>query len=366
MGFLDELRIDRETAHTRLLAWLLNPGGDHGMGDAVLRQFWSSAFHDGRAALRHADVRIEERQDLTRSDISIRTEDWYVLIENKVVESAFRLAQLQHHATGGQHRADRQGVGFRLVLLLPDRRRLPASLRSFRGEVHVVGWRDVASILRRVASSRSVPSTAPGRPFIVAYADFIEREILGIWKGFNVEVLTSDTVAAAARYITKRGELRTQLKRFCEEVHGGLGTAGKFKYSEEAEKDWDGTVCLFRFWYDIGRSWRTHVYVGFTCTAAAKTNRTLSLDIGLHAAERKTVSALKRRGLLVQSAIRRRLGESAVLYQESDEWADISENVPRDLWLTSEAEKSQKAVERATRLLSKYLRFGADLVKNIK
>jgi len=91
MGFLDELRVDDEVAHTRLLAWLLNSNGDHELGTAAISAFWRIAgLGKIRRGLKSAEVHVEEPEDETRADIVIITERVYTLVENKIRWRAFR------------------------------------------------------------------------------------------------------------------------------------------------------------------------------------------------------------------------------------------------------------------------------------
>jgi hypothetical protein len=98
MGFLDELRVDQEVAHTRLLAWLLSPRGDHELRTRALSAFWRiTGLGKIRRGLTSAEVRLEEPEDETRADIVIITERVYVLVENKIRWAAFNEWQIGAH-----------------------------------------------------------------------------------------------------------------------------------------------------------------------------------------------------------------------------------------------------------------------------
>ncbi|MBA3963502.1 MAG: PD-(D/E)XK nuclease family protein [Chthoniobacterales bacterium] len=205
MSFLDELRVQHETAHSRLLAWLLKPDGDHGLGTAVLRKFWALAnAQTVDPGLGRASVRVEERQDSTRADIAIETAETYLLVENKTLWSAFSESQLTRHVSSGKRRAERVGKKFKLVLLLPDDnapKRARDEIAALRRDckTNVITWAQVVGVFKDVARVGKTPAIAPGRPFLEAYAEFIEREVLHQWKGFNMNTLNNETVAAAAR-----------------------------------------------------------------------------------------------------------------------------------------------------------------------
>jgi hypothetical protein len=83
MGFLDAIRVDKETAHTRLLAWLLDPKEDHQLGVRFLRPFLKAALGDARLAVSATTVSVEDRQDESRADFTLSTNTRYVLVENK-------------------------------------------------------------------------------------------------------------------------------------------------------------------------------------------------------------------------------------------------------------------------------------------
>ena len=58
MGVFDVLGATRETAHTKLLAWLLDPNEDHGLGSLLSRAFCSGTVGQ-HVSLRGAVVRSE-------------------------------------------------------------------------------------------------------------------------------------------------------------------------------------------------------------------------------------------------------------------------------------------------------------------
>lgn len=87
MGVL-EVAFD-EVRHCRVLRWLLDPSGGHGMGQRFLREF---ATDIGRRtsvamevdALEGVVVGVEEAKDGTRADVVLRTNSWALLVEAKI------------------------------------------------------------------------------------------------------------------------------------------------------------------------------------------------------------------------------------------------------------------------------------------
>lgn len=90
------LRVERaEIRHSNVLAWLLNPNENHGLGDRFLRRFLSRLLMENESvqvSLTPARVELMEFADTevlrewNRIDIFVRSrkENWCLLIENKV------------------------------------------------------------------------------------------------------------------------------------------------------------------------------------------------------------------------------------------------------------------------------------------
>ena len=99
MGVFDVLGATRETAHTKLLAWLLDPNEDHGLGSLLSRAFCSGTVGQ-HVSLRGAVVRSEVAQRRSRPDIVISTPSHYLMVENKIRDEAFRRTQFIQHLSG--------------------------------------------------------------------------------------------------------------------------------------------------------------------------------------------------------------------------------------------------------------------------
>jgi|YelNatPaOPRAMG01_1025707.scaffolds.fasta_scaffold46307_4 hypothetical protein len=74
-----------EPAHSRLLAWLLNPAESHGLGDAFLKGFWQCAFPEEHPES-YTPARVTAEEDLggARPDIVVRGPSWRLIIEVKL------------------------------------------------------------------------------------------------------------------------------------------------------------------------------------------------------------------------------------------------------------------------------------------
>jgi len=85
--FLGVLNRQRdEVAHSRAIAWLLDPCGKHGLGTQVLTAVLqaASAPHACFDGLHRARVRCEVPIDQGRMDIVVESPQLYLVIENKV------------------------------------------------------------------------------------------------------------------------------------------------------------------------------------------------------------------------------------------------------------------------------------------
>jgi hypothetical protein len=90
------LRIEQaEIRHSNVLAWLLDPQQNHGLGNAFLRRFLSTILLDNESAeiaLTPAQIElmnmahVEGWREWKKTDIVAfsRSEEWILLIENKI------------------------------------------------------------------------------------------------------------------------------------------------------------------------------------------------------------------------------------------------------------------------------------------
>jgi hypothetical protein len=217
---------------------VLDPREDPQLGVTFLRRFFKAAVGDARAGVNATTVSLEERQDESRADFTLTTNTRYVLVENKINWDAFQRSEIDKHARSGQRRSKRlNNKQFHLVLVVPDKlgHRDEIKLLQRKYRLSTIEWADIARIARQAAASVG-SSASGGRAFLRAYADFIDRQILHRWKGFNMAVLTDAVVSAAATYLSSKATLIRDLRAFCQAVHEGLDSTVKFEPRGQSEK----------------------------------------------------------------------------------------------------------------------------------
>jgi hypothetical protein len=121
-----------ETAHTGALAWLMDPGGDHGFEDILLRAFLKRIFGlDTEPQLSNVSIMSEIRAGENRDRLDVlmkgmwtvsgrKTEKWMVVVEAKIeaTEGEDQCARYVDHLREDIESADRH----RFVFLTQDGR----------------------------------------------------------------------------------------------------------------------------------------------------------------------------------------------------------------------------------------------------
>lgn len=149
-------RHHRETDHSRVLAWLLDPGGGHGLGDSVLcavldRLEIAYARRNIASALVRREVAVATNFGAGSIDVLVEWSGGTVVIENKV-RATVHGEQLQKYAEAYPRAT--------LVFLTPHGRP-PTERESGGSRWHPVSWRSaVLPDLERVAGE----ARALGRP----------------------------------------------------------------------------------------------------------------------------------------------------------------------------------------------------------
>jgi hypothetical protein len=133
-----------ERIHSNLLAWLLNPEEAHGLKDKFLHSFVRNIFSKEIAAQGTLFITREPRESEGIPDIVIESEDWQLVIENKIrsperEDQTKRYAKPYEAAGGVDER-------FFLVFLTPHGDK-PQS-ESF----HAVSYGTVVELLQRLLS----------------------------------------------------------------------------------------------------------------------------------------------------------------------------------------------------------------------
>ena len=167
----------REVRNAAILAWLLNPRGNHGQGSSILQELMSrvelidSAWKLERAVLARARVKAELRplgSDRDRVDISIDGPNFAIFIEVKIdaTEGERQLSRYTEAAVAraaARARACDQDLRPLVILLSP---RGPAELVP--GLIHLA-WNDVALAL----TGASARSEGLARHFIRSFSTHI-------------------------------------------------------------------------------------------------------------------------------------------------------------------------------------------------
>ncbi len=115
-----------ETAHTQFLAWLLDPGGRHGLGDAMVR--WLLAASSRRSAVRLAGQSDPVRA-LVRAECPLggATPDMVVVVPGHVAVLELKVWDVEHSVSWhdpetGRQRRQRQSAAYRMMMQSPQLR----------------------------------------------------------------------------------------------------------------------------------------------------------------------------------------------------------------------------------------------------
>lgn len=180
----------RETAHTRALAWLLDPRAEHGFGDALLQAFLQDAFRlSGSPEL--TDVRVSSElpsgKSQDRLDIFLegrwtlperQAEDWMVIVEAKIqaVEGEDQCARYESQFRKRMAGSDRTS----LVFLTPEGRKAKSSTN--RG---TSGWKTLSFIRLMALFRQRLPSLEglPGVEFLRLYMTGVLEDLYDLYCG---------------------------------------------------------------------------------------------------------------------------------------------------------------------------------------
>lgn len=357
MGFLDVLNVRLETAHTKLLAWLLSPTGDHGLGSAVLQGFCRRAINTSRG-MKGAKVTAEASEDESRSDITIVSAEHYVLVENKIKHSAYSPNQLHAHVRSVTARCKKTGRQPTVVLIVPDSSRLSCPELPSELDPRIckrMDWREVVGLLRE--AQKRAPANASGRPFITAYIDFIEREVVGMWKGFGREFLQDDVVKAVALYGSKMASIEWELRAFSDAVNlelslprqrsgGSLRGAKANPYGNEA-------IQVFKRTWKLNKSGSDLLILALYVEPEAKSRSKADLWIEMVVNSPSIVTRGRKRGLTDTKTVRRMFGPST--------WADpdddnlyVATRVSARSWQAFGATGARRSARQVAKLVSTY------------
>lgn len=146
-----------EVRNCRVLRWLLDPEGPHGLGHLMLHHLFRRLHLDvDPALLASAEVLVEVASGTTRADIVIRAGDVLVIAEAKIYAPEGRLGQGQCAELESEW-ADESPTFIFLTL-----RGTPPRTASNAGRWHSVRWADLADDLD-AALEQTDDSGAAGR-----------------------------------------------------------------------------------------------------------------------------------------------------------------------------------------------------------
>lgn len=150
-----------EVKHCRVLAWLLDPNGAHQLGDRFLRQFIGDLSRRGVLAVQddkslgRVTVGVEEAKGTTRADIVVRSPEWMILIEAKILagEQPTQGARLESLWAEGEPV---------LVFLTKTGRRMKTGSGRWIGYT----WRDVKNCLRGCLEREQATDLSTAREYL--------------------------------------------------------------------------------------------------------------------------------------------------------------------------------------------------------
>jgi hypothetical protein len=77
-----------EDAHSRMIAWLMNPSNPHGLRDGFLKAFFDKAFEAFHitvpAGTLECRVTVKKKIDSGEVDIEVKGPSWWLIVENKI------------------------------------------------------------------------------------------------------------------------------------------------------------------------------------------------------------------------------------------------------------------------------------------
>ena len=175
------LGIERsELSHSRVLAWLLNPRGSHGLGDSFLREFLYQVVSEGNPIF-PADVqnwnlhKVEVVRERHNIDILIIGEDeeFVCFIENKVDSWEHSEQLTRYYETVSKSYRTRK----RLPVFLTPTGARPSRDRDAEKYVSL-GYSEIADLLRDIQETRAATVDPKVPVFLEQYEQTLRRKIV--------------------------------------------------------------------------------------------------------------------------------------------------------------------------------------------
>lgn len=267
---------DREIRHSNVLAWLLRPGGTHGIGGRFLRALVEhlTLRRDVRSLSRlklplgfddedNVEVRREDYHEGVYADITVgfKAERLLLIIENKVGPSSRDAElQLEHYQKAfGKKYKDRYDPPVPGVLLTTSN---ASEAGEAKGTFIHVSWNDVGGIIRSLLNDRENFTDDHVRAFVERYLDVIEEKL--VWAGSSLaERLLKEHEAVLVRLQEQPSLLggvehaphRQTVKRLMEHFEGRSAklreqVEGHLERRSSADRRRAGPGCWLH-WYDM-------------------------------------------------------------------------------------------------------------------
>lgn len=234
-----------------MLGWLLDPGGDHGLGDSFLTAFLELGGMTGTVpgpVTVNPEVRFEEG---AQPDLVIEAPGFYAVLEVKVRMGALRADQLRSENKGGRVRA---GEGrFPHFLLLPPGE-IPSGIRALQQKLGIkeVRWAQVALIIARCNESATEGTL---RSILQQYEAFVREVVLMEFRGFdegNAEKFVSHVGAVAET----QGKFEREAAAFLEDAAGQLQGRLSRELMDRFETEGPKLDRQPRDWGNLGARWQ--------------------------------------------------------------------------------------------------------------
>jgi hypothetical protein len=140
-----------EMAHSRAIAWLMNPREAHGLRDEFLKQFFERAHLAIPPDTIRAVVAIEKRLPSGRRvDIEVSAPGWALVVENKIDASEGK-DQTSDYEEYYRDLKSRKPKGYEFYSVFLTRR---GQLAGAREGFHPVSYKDVREILESIMDTR--------------------------------------------------------------------------------------------------------------------------------------------------------------------------------------------------------------------
>ncbi|QLI82645.1 PD-(D/E)XK nuclease family protein [Chitinibacter fontanus] len=159
-----------EVRNSAVLAWLLNPNGNHGLGKlalcALVRGIPELGLSEALNTSSRCSVRTESNPDGDRSnrvDIEIDADHFYLLIEVKI-DAAEGIDQLSRYGALCEQRAASRPWA---ILFLTTKRSMPKTAGNYAHKIHSVSWLQVAQWLSSALKQHTAQRTNPDKQEIL-------------------------------------------------------------------------------------------------------------------------------------------------------------------------------------------------------